>query len=33
MDLVKADMDAGELPAKGNIDAKLYIDKMLGTSP
>lgn len=30
--LIKEDIDAGVLPAKGNIDAKLYIEKMIGAT-
>jgi len=31
MDLVTEDMKRGILPAKGNVDAKLYIQSMIGT--
>ena len=30
--LIRADAVEGKLPAKGNIDAKLYIEAMIGTS-
>mgnify|MGYP001065937451 CR=1 FL=1 len=32
IDLVKKDMDGGVLPAKNSIDAKMYLESMVGGS-